>query len=102
MKFIKNKIREYGLEEKFYIFEYLENEEIINIYKNCYLTILPTYVGNTSLPLFEAFYFKSKIAYNAEILEDEYKDKVINLKLNDPKNLYEIIKEISEKLKNMN
>ncbi len=97
LKFIKNKIREYGLEEKFYIFEYLENEEIINIYKNCYLTILPTYVGNTSLPLFEAFYFKSKIAYNAEILEDEYKDKVINLKLNDPKNLYEIIKEISEK-----
>ena len=96
LKFIQKKIREFGLEEKFYIYEYLEDEEIINIYKNCYLTILPTYVGNTSLPLFEAFYFKSRIAYNAEILEDVYKDKVINLKLDDPKNLYQIIKDISD------
>jgi len=96
LKFIQKKIREFGLEEKFYIYEYLDDEEIINIYKNCYLTILPTYVGNTSLPLFEAFYFKSRIAYNVEILEDEYKDKVINLKLDDPKNLYQILKDISD------
>ena len=31
-----------------------------------------------------------------EILEDEYKDKVINLKLDDPKNLYQILKDISD------
>ena len=96
LKFIQKKIREFELEEKFYIYEYLNDEEIINIYKNCYLTILPTYVGNTSLPLFEAFYFKSRIAYNVEILEDVYKNKVINLKLDDPKNLYQIIKDISD------
>ena len=96
LKFIQKKIREFGLEEKFFIYEYLEDEEIINIYKNCYLTILPTYVGNTSLPLFEAFYFRSRIGYNAEILEDVYKDKVINLKLDDPKNLYQIIKDIND------
>ena len=96
MNFIKKIIREYNLNENVHIFEYLKDEEIIYLYKNCFSVILPTYVGNSSLPLFEAFYFNSKIIYHAEILDDEFKDKVIKVNVKDPSDLGRIIYQIEQ------
>ena len=73
LDFIKKKIKEYDLEKKINIFEYLKDEEIIYLYKNCFSVILPTFVGNSSLPLLEAFYFHCKIIYHSEILDDEFR-----------------------------
>ena len=96
LNFIKKKILEYNLNENIHIFEYLKDEEIIYLYKNCFSVILPTYVGNSSLPLFEAFYFNCKIIYHAEILDDEFKDKVIQVNVKDPSDLGRIINRIEQ------
>ena len=101
LKFIKNKIKILNLDKNIIIIENLKDQEIIYLYMNCLSLILPTFVGSTSLPLFEAFHFKSNIIYNSEILDDDLKRKVIPLNVNDPKNLFEIVKEF-QKNKNFN
>lgn len=96
LSFIKKKIERLGIKNNIKIIEYLEDKEIIHLYKNCLSIILPTFVGSTSLPLYEAFFFKSNIIYNFEILDNELQDKVIKLNVKDPKSLYEILKQFEE------
>ena len=97
MQFIKSKIIKLNLVNNFIIHEYLSEEEIIYLYQNCFSLILPTFVGSTSLPLYESFYFNKRIIYNSSILDDDVKDKVINLDIKDRKNLFQIIKRIENK-----
>jgi hypothetical protein len=101
LSFIKKKIEKLGIKKNIIIIEYLEDKEIIYLYKNCLSLILPTFVGSTSLPLYEAFFFKSNVIYNHKILDNELQDKVINLNVKDPKSLYEILKQFEEN-KNFN
>ena len=49
------------------------------------------------MPLYESFYFNKRIIYNSSILDDDVKDKVINLDIKDRKNLFQIIKRIENK-----
>ena len=97
LQFIKSKIIKLNLVNNFIIHEYLSEEEIIYLYQNCFSLILPTFVGSTSLPLYESFYFNKRIIYNSSILDDDVKDKVINLDIKNKKNLFQIIKRIENK-----
>ena len=65
------------------------------MYKNCFSVILPTR-GNSSLPLLEAFYFHCKIIYHSEILDDEFRDKVISINIKDPSDLTRVLKRMQE------
>lgn len=94
LNFIKSKIEKSGVSKNFTIYEYLPDNEVIHLYKECFSVILPTFVGSTSLPLYEAFYFDKSIIYNSSILDEDLKDKVIDINVKDPKDLYRIIKRI--------
>tara|TARA_B100001057_G_C22866833_1_gene956903 strand:- start:4322 stop:5509 length:1188 start_codon:yes stop_codon:yes gene_type:complete len=96
LNFIREKIKKLDIEKNIHVIEYLNDEEIIYLYENCLSLVLPTFVGSTSLPLYEAFYFKSNVIYNNDILDNELKDKVLKLDIKDPKNLCEILKKFEE------
>ena len=63
LKIINEKIKEYNLEDYFKIYEYLSDEEIVQLYLNCSAVVIPTVVGTFTFPHIEAFYFK-KIVFS--------------------------------------
>jgi glycosyltransferase involved in cell wall biosynthesis len=75
------------LQEDVIFFDFLSDEDIVYLYKNCYAVVVPTYVGTVSFPLIEAFYFKKPIIANSVILDDLYKTKILNLDISHPDSL---------------
>ena len=98
-KFIKYLISKNNLEKNFIMFNYLTNEQILALYFKCMALIMPTYVARSTLPLYEAFYFKIPIIYSKDILDKELEEFVLTIDLNNPKDLSEKIMNF-ESLKN--
>ena len=48
---------------------------------------MPTYVARSTLPLYEAFYFKKPILYSKNVLDEKLEKLVNTLDLNDPNDL---------------
>ena len=92
---IKSVIKNKNLEKSFIIFDYVKDEELIYLYKNCYSIIIPTLVAPHTFPLYEAFYFKRPVIYNKSILDEQLLDKVIKLDVNK----IETFKEALDRLK---
>ena len=91
LNFIKKMIRFKKLDDIFIIFDYLTNEEIITLYKNSLGLIMPTYVARSTLPLYEAFYFKIPVFYSKDILDEKLEEFVFTFDLNNPENLAELL-----------
>jgi glycosyltransferase involved in cell wall biosynthesis len=90
-KFIKDLIKKNNLEKNFIIFDYLTNDEILALYFKCKGLIMPTYVARSTLPLYEAFYFKIPVIYSKDILDKKLEEFVLAVDLNNPKDLSEKI-----------
>ena len=58
LDYIKKSIKEKNLENYFFLLDFISNQEMIALYKNCIALVMPTYVARSTLPLYEAFYFK--------------------------------------------
>ena len=86
-KFIKELIKKNNLEKNFIIFNYLTNEEILALYFKCKALIMPTYVARSTLPLYEAFYFKIPVIYSKDILDKKLEEFVFTVDLDNPKDL---------------
>jgi len=71
------------LKEKIFIFDYLSLEQIISLYLNCFAMTMTSLVGRSSLPLREAFYFKTPVFYSGGILDKKYASYVNELNLED-------------------
>jgi len=87
LTFIKNRINNLGIINEVFIFNYLNDDEICYLYKNCFAVAFPSLVGSQSLPLFEAFFFQKPIIYNQKILDPFYKDSTLELNIDDYQNL---------------
>ena len=87
LTFLKNRINNLGIAKEVFIFNYLDNEEICYLYKNCFAVAFPSLVGSQSLPLFESFFFQKPIMYNEKILDTFYKDSTLALNVDDYQNL---------------
>jgi glycosyltransferase involved in cell wall biosynthesis len=87
LTFIKNRINNLGIINEVFIFNYLNDDEICYLYKNCFAVAFPSLVGSQSLPLFEAFFFQKPIIYNQKILDPFYKDSTLALNIDDYQNL---------------
>ena len=62
LNYIKNKIKDYKLENHIKVIGHISDEELISIYKYCDAITIPTYLGRSSLPLLEGIYFNKKIS----------------------------------------
>jgi len=68
-----------------------------DLYKNCLAVIIPTKVAPHTFPLYEAFFFRKPVIYNAEVLDDELKDKVIKLNIKKASNIKSAMKKVRNK-----
>jgi glycosyltransferase involved in cell wall biosynthesis len=87
LKYIKFLINQNNLENRIKVLNYLDDHQIISIYLNCFSVCMPTYVGRSSLPLLESFYFKKNIFYSQNVLDEMFKKYVIQCDLNNPEDL---------------
>jgi len=94
LKFITKKINDLGIAKEVFVFNYLDDEEICFLYKNCFAVAFPSLIGSQSLPLFESFFFQKPIMYNQKILDSFYKDATLGLDINDYQNFGSNIEKI--------
>jgi hypothetical protein len=97
LKKLKQKVKINNVEKNFIFFKYLNNTEIINLYKRCKAVIMPTKIGTQSLPLYEAFFFKKPIIYNHKILDSSLKKRVIKININNYDNFDSILNSLKKK-----
>jgi glycosyltransferase involved in cell wall biosynthesis len=68
-KFIKKKINELGLNNNIRLLDYLEDYEILILYKACKALIMPTYFGPTNIPPVEAWTLNVPVVYSSYLRE---------------------------------
>ena len=96
LKIVKNKIKKYQLEEYIKIFNYLDDLELISLYLKCFGVIMPSFVGHTTIPMYEAFYFEKNIFYTKGLSDNKLQSFLTEIDISDINSFkdryYEIIK----------
>ena len=87
LNYIKTSIDKKGLKDKFFIYKFINDEEVIALYKKCVGLIMPSYVARSTLPLYEAFYFKVPVFYSKGVLDEELEKLVTTIDLDKPDDL---------------
>ena len=104
LDYVKKLISEKNLSEKIFIFEYLSDQEIIYLYKNCFAVIIPSYVGTVTFPVIEGFFFKKPVISATDSLDNLYKNELFSINLKDHKSLKNTIIDMKanpEKIKSL-
>ena len=92
--YIDKIIKENNLTEDFIVFNYLSNDEVIQLYKNSFGLIMPTYVARSTLPLYESFFFQKPVFYSNDILDKNLYQFVIGFDSYDPSDLVNKLKSV--------
>ena len=88
--YIKELILKNQLEDYIKIFNFLSDDEVISLYKNCNAVVMPTFCGPTNLPIYESFFFKKIIFYTKNLIQDDpINNHLIPIDISSPKDLYE-------------
>jgi glycosyltransferase involved in cell wall biosynthesis len=87
LDYIKNQVNKKKLSDNFYFFEFLTGEKVITLYKKTIALVMPTYVARSTLPLYEAFFFKVPVFYSKNVLDKELEEYVEVFDLNNAQNL---------------
>ena len=88
--YIKELIIKNNLENYIKILNFLSDNEVISLYKNCSAVVMPTFGGPTNLPIYESFYFKKILFYTKDLIpNDEINDHFIEIDINSPSDLCE-------------
>ena len=102
LDYIDKMIKKENLNENVKILGFINDKEMISIYKNCHAVLIPTLIGRSSLPLLESLFFKKKIFYSKNILDDNLKKYVEEFDLNNPEDLSKKIQNFLKDPKNTN
>ena len=76
--YIINQIKSKNLQDHIKVFDYLDDDNVISLYLNCLAVLVPTYVGRSSLPLIESFYFKKNIFFYSKNILDKEIEQYVN------------------------
>ena len=96
LEYLKRKVSEFSLEDQVNFFEYLNDNEIKILYKNCKGLVMPSLVGYSSLPLYEAFYFEKPVFYSKDLLDETLIKFVNEIDLDNPDSLAQEICEFDK------
>ncbi len=106
-KYIQKEIEKNGLKENIHIYDYINDKQLIALYLNASALVMPTFVGHSTLPLYEAFYFNLPVFFSKDLLDESLKECVYEIDIYNPKdfsNQFEIFLDNTElkerKLKN--
>ena len=82
LKYIKKLIENNNLNDYFKIFDYLDDFQLISLYLKCFSITMPSYVGHTVLPMYEAFYFEKNIFYTKNLADENLKEHLTEIDIN--------------------
>jgi glycosyltransferase involved in cell wall biosynthesis len=100
LKYIKKMTEKLNLNKKVHFLGFVSTNELINLYKNAFAMIFPTFFGPDNIPPLEAFSLGCPvIASRVEGAEEQMEDAAI---LFDPKNEEEIAFLVNELYNNLN
>ena len=83
LKYIKKLIEDRKLQNYFKIFNYLSDLELISLYLKCFAVLMPTYVGHSVIPMYEAFYFKKNIFFTENLADENLVQFLTEIDIND-------------------
>ena len=89
LNYIKNEIIKNDVQEYFKIFNYLSDFELISLYLKCFAIIMPSFVGHTVIPMYEAFYFKKNIFFTKGLADENLVEYLIEINTRDEKSVRE-------------
>ena len=73
--------------------DFLTDEEISYLYRNCLAVVMPTYFGPTNIPPLEAFWYEVPLIYSdLPGMREQVQDAAIFVNLDDPLSLSKAIK----------
>ena len=101
-EYIKKKIDELNLVDQVVCLEYLNDDEIRNLYRNCTALVMPSLIGYSSLPLYEAFHYKKPVFYTLGLLDESLKEFVTEIDIEDPENLAQEINNLEDNIDKIN
>jgi len=99
LNYIKSVIKKENLDEYFKIFDYINDFQLIALYKKCFGIFMPTFIGHTVIPMYEAFYFKKNIFYTKGLSDIELSEHLTEIDINHINSFlekYEFIKKNEE------
>lgn len=65
--YIKRIIFENHLQKYVKVFDFIDDYQLISLYKNSFGVIMPTYIGHSTIPMYECFFFKKNIFYTKDL-----------------------------------
>ena len=101
-QYLNKIVKEFGLTDQITFFEYLSDVDIQVLYKNCKALVMPSLVGNSSLPLYESFYFEKPVFYSKNLLDISLRKFVNEIDLEDPNNLSDQINDFDKNINEIN
>jgi len=94
LNYIKQKTKELNLENKVYFLNFVEIKDLINLYKNAFALVFPSFFGPDNIPPLESFALKCPVIA-AKVSGSQYQLKDAAL-LFDPKSEIELAEKIKE------
>tara|TARA_B100000989_G_scaffold285589_1_gene253437 strand:- start:18280 stop:19485 length:1206 start_codon:yes stop_codon:yes gene_type:complete len=94
LKHIKQLIDSNNLNNYIKIFDYLNNYQLISLYLNCDGVIMPTFIGHTTIPMYEAFFFKKNFFYTKGLSDNSVKSHLTEIDINDSKSFINELEKI--------
>ena len=74
LKYIEKIIATNQLEDYIKIYSYLDDFQLISLYLKCFGVIMPSLVGHTTIPMYEAFFFKKNIFYTKDLSDESLRN----------------------------
>lgn len=96
LEYVNELISKLNITDQFAILGYINDHEILHLYKNCNALVMPTYVATSTLPLYEAFYYKVPVLYSAGVLDPNLENFVTTFDLKNFNELTLILKKMYE------
>jgi len=101
LNFIKSLILKNQLNDFFKILDYIDDNALISLYLNCSGVVMPTFVGHSTIPMYEAFYFKKNIFYTKGLADDNLKKYISEIDIKNPKSFKNKFLEVSSNSNNL-
>lgn len=100
--FVKEKVKEFYLDDQVTFLDFVNNDDLFHLYKNCKALLMPTYFGPTNIPPIEAIELNIPIIYSDnKYVKEQFENATYPLDLDNINSLVDILLKFEEKVENI-